>query len=217
MRNFVRNSVLIVISTLWGIAAVPAAAQPGTSSGVSAAQVVGGNSSPDDDSRTVDVAHMKAFPHCQEAKAGGPEKVVRAIFDQFEWGGNESIEDQPRKVLAQYFVPNLVELLLKHQKCNFYKDKCATIAPIWNQNSMETPEVTEFQVCAMDTRTNYVRVQFRDSGGGPVILLYKLARVGVDWKIADVMYVADFNAADPGASHGPSLMDTLSDSYAPKH
>ena len=149
-------------------------------------------------------------------KSGRPGNGGACHIQRFELGSNVSIEDQPRKVLARYFVPNLIELLLKHQKCDFHTGKCATIVPIWNQNSMDTPEVTQFHVCAMDTRQNYVRVEFRDSSG-PVILLYKLEKVGSHWKISDVMYVADFNAAAPGASHGWSLMDTLSDSYALKH
>lgn len=156
---------------------------------------------------------QKPLPQCERAKAGGPEDMVRMIYEQYPWKGDKIITNEPRDVLLKFFDENLAGLIVKAQECRARGDRRCASAEIpnimINRDMDSSQEIRGFHICAMDTLTKMVRVQFRDHGE-PAIVIYKLANTDAGWRISDILYLMEIGPRDLGLPEAWSMVEALS-------
>lgn len=127
---------------------------------------------------------QKPLPKCREAKAGGPEDVVRALYRQYSYAARKDITHEPEEVIARFFDKKLTKLMLRIPECEKREGMCIDFDFMYDANALQ---LADFQVCAMDAGKNSVNVQFRNNGD-PEIIAYKLTHTDVGWRISDALY-----------------------------
>ncbi len=152
-----------------------------------------------------------ALPKCEKPKAGGPEDMVAALYEEYPWKGEEVILSQPPNVLLKYFDANLAGLLVKDREKRIANDDGPSYMPnfIINYDMSHSQAIRGFQICAMDAPTKTVRAQFWD-GGDPVIVTFKFVDTAAGWRISDIGYRGPTDAGDT-QPHDWSLGESLSD------
>lgn len=121
---------------------------------------------------------------CMEAKAGGPEEVVRTLYKQYPFEGDKVIKNEPKEVLEKFLDGNLTALLLKNRECEIREEGLCNIS-FDVMYAAQDAKITNFRVCAMDS-ANTVRVQFRNFGKATVVK-YKMTNTEAGWRISDIL------------------------------
>jgi len=150
-----------------------------------------------------DSAVKQPLPACHEAKAGGPEQVVRALYRAYPARDEKKILlDGSKQVLLGYFDEKPASLLVQIKECE--KKTGDDCGPGYNlMYDSNTGEISDLRICAMDGGRNTVMVQFRDAGR-PKFVEYKLTHTGGGWRIADILY-----AKTPGDPYSDSMVKLL--------
>ncbi len=128
----------------------------------------------------------KDLAPCREAKAGGPEDVVRALYQAYPAEGREDIKDAARTTLVKFFDERFTRALLKNQECDDPEEFCYIGENILYD--AKDPKIRGVRVCAMDAARKTVTVEFRDHGD-PRDVTYKLTRTAAGWRIADIVII----------------------------
>ena len=147
--------------------------------------------------RAEEVRKANASIDCREAKPGGPEQVVLALYRDFPVDGRQVPQNQPREVLARYFDDGLVKLLLREQECVRRVEGICRI-DVDPRYDAQDVDIDDFRVCAADSKRELVSVRFRNLGKETVVT-YRIRKTHRSWRIGDVLYTS-----------GPSLAQLLS-------
>lgn len=133
--------------------------------------------------------NRESLPYCERAKAGGPEDMVSALYEQYPWKGDRVIINEPRGTLLKYFDEDFATAIVREQEYRTKNDYPLKGMPniIINHDMENSQHITDFHICAMDAHTKTVRVQFRN-GGEPRIVAFKFARAAAGWRISDILY-----------------------------
>lgn len=148
------------------------------------------------------------LPQCERAKAGGPEDLVRTLYEQYPWKGDKIINAEPSEVLAKYFDESLAAAFVNARQCGF---PCAAVPNLMIDRDMESvgKEITGFHICAMEASTKAINVQFRNEGA-PTIVTYKMSETTAGWRISDILYTDLQHRLEPNAPYDWSMMKEFS-------
>lgn len=132
---------------------------------------------------------LAPMPKCEEAKAGGPEEVVRTLYLQYPFEGKKTIQIEPEEALRKFFDKRLTGLLTENLDCqNSSYEICALDWSI--MYVAQDAQITDLRVCEMDPGQHTGNVQFRNFGE-PQIVPYELVKTDAGWRISDIGGVAD--------------------------
>ncbi len=129
---------------------------------------------------------QKPLPRCGDAKAGGPEDVIRMLYKQYPPLGAKAIKNEPEQVIGTFFDKNLTALMIKNQECERKEGGLCNISVDLLYDAQDA-EITDFQVCAMNAGKGTAKVQFRNMGN-PEIITYRLSETEAGWRISDILY-----------------------------
>lgn len=153
--------------------------------------------------------NKEPLPHCEPAKTGGPEDLVRSLYEQYPWKGDRIIINEPRDVLEKYFDEPMVKAITENKARRVAAKHLFLRMPniMINQEMNYVQDISGFRICAMDAAARTINVQFRDAGE-PRIITYKLADTAAGPRISGIYYTAGAHPAEPGK--GWSLAEALS-------
>ncbi len=132
----------------------------------------------------------QAMPECVEAKAGGPEEMLRKLYHQDAKSVSriDTHDDGTLVVrLSKFFDKDLAKYMMDGRlDCHLgaEADACDVSAFISAGNEKQ---VKDFHVCAMDSR-NTVRVRFMDKDK-PTEFTYTLAQTPDGWRISAISHI----------------------------
>lgn len=129
------------------------------------------------------------------APVNAEAKVVAHLYKDFGWQAfastqdelfGEGLEQQRKDVLARYFSPQLVELLIKDAECEAReRGLCRLDFDILFD--LQDPVVTDLAVRSV--APGKVQVRFKNPVDGEVTAIdFLVAQVAGQWRIVDVLY-----------------------------
>lgn len=133
----------------------------------------------------------KPVAQCPEAKHGGPEEVVRTLYDQYPLDGRKIIKNEPKNVLKRFFDRKVTELLVKNNECEKSGDMCDLTFDIMS-SAGNASSVSDARVCTMDAKTHTVVVQYKEIYAGSERtgqVTYQLTRTKAGWRISNIFYL----------------------------
>ncbi len=155
--------------------------------------------------------NKEPLPHCEPAKTGGPEDLVRSLYEQYPWKGDRIIINEPRDVLEKYFDESMVKAITENKARREAAKHLFLRMPniMINQEMNYVQDISGFHICAMDAAARTINVQFRDAGK-PRIVTYKLADTSVGLRIAGIYATEGVHPTEPGKGAQWSMADALS-------
>jgi hypothetical protein len=151
------------------------------------------------------------LPHCEPARAGGPEDLVRSLYEQYPWKGDRIIINESRETLQKYFDESMVKTITDNQARRAAAKHLYLPMPnaMINQEMNYVQDISGFRICAMDAAAKTINVQFRDAGE-PRIVTYKLADTSAGPRIAGVYATEGVHPMGSGKGDQWSMADALS-------
>lgn len=122
--------------------------------------------------------------------------VVRALYDEFageavlqDPGAQRVLADQSAAVLARYFTAKLSTLILRDRECSARTREICNLdfSPIWDSQDPAGATVTMVAGSALGN----VRATVHYPNGEKRALVFRLAKTGLGWRIADIIYAND--------------------------
>jgi len=153
---------------------------------------------------------------CEEAKAGGPEEVVRKLYTETPFDvDRRPIKDSEKRV-KKFFDERLGGLLAKFMKCDLMSDNCPGMpADIFVNDNQVTWQFSDLRICAMDAKSGMVQVEYRNFDT-PESVAYMLAKGRTGWRITDIYFVGKVRPFDPEKADAFSMLGYLS-GYFERH
>lgn len=160
---------------------------------------------------TANTKNKEPLPHCERAKAGGPEDIVRSLYEQYPWKGDKIIINEPRDVLQRYFDEPMVKAITDNRARRVAAKHLYLPMPniLINQEMNYVQDISGFHICAMDAAAKTISVQFRDAGE-PRIVTYKLVDTAVGPRISGVYFTEGVHPAEQGKIGQWSMAEALS-------
>lgn len=168
MNISIRGCMIAAILALLGGLAAPAVAQPGKSSGVSAALRV----------------------HCREARPGGPEDLVRKLYGRELGAPPVQRRDQLRVVrLSRYFDEKLTTWILRQHMLDCYYGDAGNECDVSDFIvAGDNENIKDFHVCAMKASNKTVSVHF-EYKQQPIEFTYTLVHAENGWRISAISHI----------------------------
>lgn len=150
---------------------------------------------------------------CDEAKPGGPEEVVRRLYQNRPFMRDDlRLGKANRKILQSYFDDRLSGLLEKYLKCDTEISRCPGHPDIFDDGNPDTWKTSDLRICAMTGKLNMVQVQYKNFDS-PESVAYLLSKGKSGWRIANIYYVGKARPFDPEQGDAWSMLDTFSDFF----